>query len=328
MGHLRWVAAATLCSILLLGCSQPRSTGAVPNYARPGPFNVVVTRVGTDGSSFAVFRPSPYSALSFPSPIVTWGNGTGANPSDYGTLLSHLASWGFTVIASTLPDTGSGRQLLQGAHDLVDADDRMGSPFFHHLSVHEVAAVGHSQGATGAVRAAESGGSFISAVVAFSLPWNGHGPTGSTWDRPVHGPEPLGWSGANPGCPTALDCWPDPGLLRQPTFLISTRGPLDAVIANPGVERCYFDEIKAPAALGLVRRSDGKRADHLSIEDTANGGNPGGLLAYTTAWLLAELRHDPTAAGLFFGRRASLVESANWSGSQVKTAWSGDGACG
>ncbi len=273
-------------------------------------------------------RPSSYSALSFLSPIVTWGNGTGADPSDYSTLLSHLASWGFTVIASTLPNTGSGRELLEGAHYLVGADDRMGGPYFHHLSVHEVAAVGHSQGATGAVRAAELGGSFVSTVVVFSLPWNGQGPAGSTWDRPVDGPEPLGWSGANPDCATALDCWPDPSRLRLPTFLISTRGPLDAVIANPDVERCYFEEIKARAALGLVSRSDGKRADHLSIEDTTAGGNPGGLLAYTTAWLLAELRHDPTAAGLFFGSRASMLEDATWSGSQVKAAWSGDGACG
>ena len=328
MRYIRWVAVVTLSSVLLLGCSQPSSTGPALDYGRPGPFNVVATRVGTRGASFAVIRPSSYSTLSFLSPIVTWGNGTGANPSDYSALLSHLASWGFTVIASTLPDTGSGRELLAAAHYLVGADDRTGSPYFHHLSVHEVAAVGHSQGATGAVRAAELGGSFIATVVTFSLPWNGQGPVGSTWDRPADGPEPLGWSGANPDCPTALDCWPDPARLHQPTFLISTRGPLDAVIANPAVERCYFEEVEAPAVLGLVRRSDGKGADHLSIEDPTDGGNPGGLLAYITAWLLAELRHDPTAAGLFFGRRASLLESANWSGSRVKAAWSGAGPCG
>ena len=34
-------------------------------------------------------------------------------------LLRHLASYGFTVIASTLPNTGSGREIDAAAHYLV-----------------------------------------------------------------------------------------------------------------------------------------------------------------------------------------------------------------
>ena len=34
-------------------------------------------------------------------------------------LLSHLASYGFTVIASTLPNTGSGNEIDAAAHYLV-----------------------------------------------------------------------------------------------------------------------------------------------------------------------------------------------------------------
>jgi predicted dienelactone hydrolase len=33
-------------------------------------------------------------------PVITWGNGTGSNPSLYKVLLNHLASHGFVVIAS------------------------------------------------------------------------------------------------------------------------------------------------------------------------------------------------------------------------------------
>lgn len=273
---------------------------------------------GTDGAVLDVFRPSRYPAVSFPSPIVTWGNGTDADPADYSTLLDHLASWGFTVVASIRPDTGSGREILAAARELTAEDHRKGSIYFGHLATHAVAAMGHSQGAAGAVRAAELGGAFVKTVVTFSLPWNGQGPPGTTWDRNPTGPRPLGWSGPNPDCPTALDCWPDPARLHQPTFLASTRGPVDSVIANPVVERCYFDEIDAPAALGIVARSDGRIADHGSIEDATHGGNPGAYLGPTTAWLFAELRNDPTAAALFFGEHESFTRRGDWAGSTVK----------
>jgi len=309
-------AALVVASML----AAPRAGGAAtPDYAGPGPYAVVTASlVGPGGAAFDVFRPSSYRALSFRSPIVTWGNGTGANPDDYTTLLDHLASWGFTVVASTLPDTGSGRDILAGARDLVAADHRSRSPFFRHLANDEAAAMGHSQGATGAVRAGELGGSFVSTVVTFSLPWNGEGPIGSTWDRSPGSAQALGWSGANPDCATARDCWPDPGALRQPTLLLSTRGPIDAVIANPAVERCYFEEVRAPAVLGIVRMSEGRVADHVSIEDRAKGGNPGGFLGFTTAWLLARLRHDAPAESLFFGPHPALLQSTTWSGSEVK----------
>ncbi len=328
LATVRALALAAVLSTCLTGCLSAHASSAAPDYARSGPFDVVTAQmVGPTGAHFDLFRPSSYAALSFPSPIVTWGNGTGADPADYGTLLTHLASWGFTVIASTLPDTGSGQDILAAAHLLVDADRHAGSPFFHRLATDEVGAVGHSQGATGAVRAAELGGSFVSTVLTFSLPWNGHGPIGSVWDQPPGGLRPLGWSFANPDCPTALDCWADPARLHQPTFLVSTRGPLDAVIANPAVERCYFEEVDASAALGIVRTSDGRIADHNSVQDAADGGNPGAFLGYATAWLEAELRHDARAAGLFFGPHPSLVGPANWAGSQVKRTPSVGNGC-
>jgi hypothetical protein len=160
-------------------------------------------------------------------------------------------------------------------------------------------------------------------VVTFSLPWNGQGPVGSKWDLTGS----LGWSGANPDCPTARTCWPDPGALRQPTFLVGTYGPLDAIIAAPGVERCYFEDVHAPAALGMVRYSGGKQADHLTVMDGDVGGSPDGLLQYVTAWLLDQLRHDPVAATAFSGRHPSLLNDPDWPGSAVKSGWSGAPGC-
>src|SRR5690348_3198306 len=106
--------AAALAAAMLMAALTASLTGAARQpitlypvqaaFASPGPY-ATTTGTVTDGSGtviYDVFRPSDYSALGFTSPIVTWGNGTGASPSKVSDFLSHLASYGFTVIASTL----------------------------------------------------------------------------------------------------------------------------------------------------------------------------------------------------------------------------------
>ena len=78
--------------------------------------------------------------------------------------------------------------------------------------------------------------------------------------------------------------------VHQPTFLISTHGPEDSYIASPSVERAYFNEVKGRAALGILKASEGVKADHTSIENAAIGGNPADEIAYATAWLEFTLR--------------------------------------
>jgi pimeloyl-ACP methyl ester carboxylesterase len=256
----------------------------------------------TDASGTAIydlFYPSSYAALGFKSPVVTWGNGTGGTPGRVSTLLSHLASYGFTVIASTLPNTGSGHEIDAAAHYLVAEDSAAGSVFHGHLDVHDVAAVGHSQGATGAVRAATNDPALIKTVLTFSLP------------NPI-------WAASNPDCPTAADCTANPAALTQPVFFISTYGFWDSIIASPATERAFYLSTTVHAALGIIVASDGKLADHASIQNTADGGNPGGFLGYATAWLEYQLRGNATAAGAFTGAHPELVSNINWPGSATK----------
>jgi hypothetical protein len=72
------------------------------------------------------------------------------------------------------------------------------------------------------------------------------------------------------------------------------------------------------AALGIIQNSDGRAADHTSIQNAASGGNPGGFLGYATAWLEYQLRGSATAAGAFTGSHPELVSNSNWPGSAVK----------
>jgi hypothetical protein len=161
------------------------------------------------------------------------------------------------------------------------------------------ATVGTSQGATGAVRAATNDPALIKTVMTFSLP-------NAVWAAP------------NPDCPTAADCTAHPDVLTRPAFFVSTHGFFDSVIASPATEKAYFLSAPVHAALGIIKNSDGKPADHASIEDPAAGGNPGAFLGYATAWLEYQLRGNPTAASAFTGPHPELLANPNWPGSAVK----------
>src|SRR5262249_36517515 len=190
--------------------------------------------------------------LVFKSPSGPWCNGTGGKPADVAVFLRHLASYGFTVIATTLPNTGSGKEIDAAARYLLAQDSIQGSVFYHRLDITKVAAVGGSQGAGGAGRAARSGPALIQTVPTVPLP------------------NPF-WGRRQPDCPTRKDCEFGLSGLTMPIFLISTYGPFDAIIASPATERAFFRSTKVHAALGIILFSDHKLADHTSIAT-----NPGG----------------------------------------------------
>jgi pimeloyl-ACP methyl ester carboxylesterase len=288
-----------VCSLWAPAAMAASSAPVSAAFGAVGPFATTTAAIGEGTAAYDVFRPADYAQLGFKSPIVTWGNGTGDVPTDYTTLLSHFASYGFTVIATTLPNTGSGREIDAAARFLVRANSTAGSVFAHHLDIHAVAAVGHSQGATGAVRTANADPRLITSVMTFSLP-------------------ALTLSTPNPDCPVKTDCQYRLSRLTQPIFFIATHGPVDAVITDPANERADFGRIKGRAAVGLISLSEGRRADHASVEDSDLGGNPGDELGYATAWLEYTLRADKQAGVAFSGRHPELVSDPDWPGSLVK----------
>ncbi len=294
-------AAVLATSIGITACGPDPAYPVQAAYTPAGPY-ATATGVVKDSAGTVIddlFYPANYAALGFKSPIVTWGNGTGSQPQNYSTLLSHFASYGFTVIAPALANTGSGNEIDAAAHYLAAQDATTSSMFHGHLDVTKVAAAGTSQGAGGAVRAAVNDPALITAVLTFSLP-------------------NLIWVGPNPDCPTAADCTYHPAALSQPVFFISTHGPFDSVIASPPTEKAFYTSVPGSAALGIIRNSDGRAADHNSVANTAAGGNPGGELGYATAWLEYRLRGSTTAAAAFTGAHPELVANTNWPGSAVK----------
>lgn len=81
------------------------------------------------------------------------GNGTGATPKNYDSLLTHLASWGFIVIDSYSTQTGSGKAILDAAKYMVTQNKTAGSKFYQKIDTAHIGAAGHSQGAAGVINA-------------------------------------------------------------------------------------------------------------------------------------------------------------------------------
>ncbi|MCX4096967.1 alpha/beta hydrolase family protein [Nocardia sp. alder85J] len=283
-------------SIVAGGAPDAAADGAntiESSYSAAGPYATTTsTVVDEQGRGFTIVRPADYSALGFPSPILSWGNGTASTPREYTRLLGQLASYGFTVVASELSNTGSGVEIDAGTDYLVAQNAAGAGELSGRLDTARIGVFGHSQGAAGAVNAALHDPDRYAAVLTFSLP-------DQAWSRP------------NSDCPTAAACSTHPDQLRAPIFLIGTRGAFDAAIASPRTETAYYDSVPGHAALGIVA----KDTDHAMPTDKSR---PDADLGYTTAWFLAELRGDQRATAAFTGDDAELVHNTDWSGSAVK----------
>ena len=110
----RWSAMAVTASTWMTGMGvQPAAAATFPiesTYAASRGWAVSTgSRHRRQGDSFTLYYPTNLGAGGVRHPIVTWGNGTNAVPSQYSGLLNQLASWGFVVIASNSTATGSDR---------------------------------------------------------------------------------------------------------------------------------------------------------------------------------------------------------------------------
>src|SRR5262245_31819761 len=120
MARSRALAALALWMVVVATARSGRAASAIETaYRAVGPWAVSTTTVSTPSGAYTLFYPTNLGAGGFDHPILTWGNGTNATPSKYTGLLTHLASWGFVVIASNSGSTGLGTQMLDGVEFLI-----------------------------------------------------------------------------------------------------------------------------------------------------------------------------------------------------------------
>ena len=148
-------------------------TGTIElKYYAPGPWAVSTSSACCDSSKnkLDLYYPTNLGANGFLHPVLTWGNGSFASPSQYDYLLRHMASWGFVVIATEDFITGAGQTILDAANFLVHANSDSTSIFYHKVNVSQIGSFGHSQGATGAINALIKSAGAIKTVIPLELP--------------------------------------------------------------------------------------------------------------------------------------------------------------
>ena len=275
---------ALVCSSLfVIAGTQPASAATFPlesQFAAPGSWAVSTGSI-TDagGTSYSLYYPTNLGSGGVTHPIVSWGNGTNAMPSQYSGLLTQLASWGFVVVASNSTATGSGTQITAAANAMVAANGNPSSPFYQKLNTTKVAAVGHSQGAGGSTRAVIANPGLFTTLVTNALP-------------------AKVWVSAGQEYNTAN--------LTRPTFF--TGGATDWLIASPSTTTGYYNAKPGAAAVAVL-----KGAGHNNIQGTG-----GGYLGYVTAWLLYQLQGNTTARQVFVGT-PELLSNTNWQNQAVKS---------
>jgi hypothetical protein len=108
-----------------------------------------------DFALYTVYRPAVWKAGET-YPVITWGNGTCAQPEGYGALLRYVASYGYVVVAANSRWVGQGtpQPMLHALDFAAAANSDPTSPYYQKLDMTKVGAMGHSQGGQATVTAA------------------------------------------------------------------------------------------------------------------------------------------------------------------------------
>jgi hypothetical protein len=257
----------------------------------------------SSGNKFDLYYPANLGAGGFKHPILTWGNGTKAQPGQYDYFLKHLASWGFVIVATEDENTGPGQTILDAANYMIGENSNSSSIFFQKLDVKEIGTLGHSQGATGAINALIKSGGTIKTVIALELP------------RQFF-------------CRSKVNCTDTKNLTAGSIFFID--GSKDGI--SPPTQyswesgeqsiQAYYDA--TPSGIAKVKGTL-IRPDHVDLIGQPDcptdwkrwlfmcTGGVYGYLGYPTAWMMAQLQGDTYAAGAFANRSGEIFsETTNW----------------
>jgi len=143
---------------------------------------------------YTVYRPANW-VEGEQLPIVSWGNGTCAQPEGYGALLRYVASQGFFVVAPNSRYVGSGNEQKRAIDFALKANADPASPYYQKLDPTKIAAMGHSQGSMGTIAAASD--ARIKTVILFNGGTSASKPFfGVSGDRDVGSPTPSTYSTA------------------------------------------------------------------------------------------------------------------------------------
>jgi hypothetical protein len=297
-------AVALLGGIALQSCvvTHDHPTGAIEqHYYASGSWSVTATAAfaccDSLGHKYDIWYPTPLGNNGFKHPILTWANGTNAVTSQYNYLLTHLASWGFVVIATEDKATGPGQTVLDAANYLVARNGDPASMFFHKLDVSNIGALGHSQGAGGAINAMIKSMGSIKTSLPIELPSHAWC-TGNCIDTSTLGAGSIFF----------VDGSLDP--ISPPTQPPGTSG-LQSIAAFYGATPAAIPKVKG-TLIGPSHNDVTGQPDCASAVPPCLVGAYG-YIGYPTAWLMYRLQNDNYAHGAFVaGSGEMFSQPLNW----------------
>ena len=156
----------TICKLLLTTAlvavlASPGTAGAAgeatdstpsvgTDWGQPGPYGVK-----TDIEAVHTFYyPEDMGQSGERHPVIIWGNGTGAVPGIYSSLLRHWASHGFIVAAANTPMSNLAISMRAGIDVLEHRNADSGSVFHEKVDLEHIGSAGHSQGGAASIVAA------------------------------------------------------------------------------------------------------------------------------------------------------------------------------
>jgi hypothetical protein len=126
------------------------SCPAVTDYAAKGPFDAkVFDGVGPTGGYMLVRPDTTLGKDGFKHPVAVWGNGIATSADQYRTLLSHIASHGFVVIAC--PDATAERPCLNDGMEWLVKQNTAEGPMKGKLDITKELTIGYSWGGGAAI---------------------------------------------------------------------------------------------------------------------------------------------------------------------------------
>ncbi len=290
------------------GAPRDASTGTrAAAYTEEGPYAPVKTLLnqGVDTVTTGTTTLVPVDNINDPSgftlfypeggdederfPLLTWGNGTFTSPTFYESLINHVVSYGFIVIASNSADVGSGEEMLQAVEWALAQDEDSESPIYGKLDREQIGALGHSQGGSGTVMVGQD--ERIKAIAALS-------------GVPLQNTEE------------------EVAKIQCPTFYTTTTG--DA--ATPESVQAAYDATLTPAVFGVTNGGD--HDEYADVDDDPGGilafagltSNDGKRTrAAIAAWFDWQLKGKGELSALFLGEDCGFCgDSDNWSMFQSK----------
>jgi hypothetical protein len=140
----------------------------------PQPCNATAPNTGDclDYKLYSVYRPAIWPEGKIP--VLSWANGTCAQPEGYGGLLRYVASYGYFVVAANSRQVGTGVEQKHAIDFAEAANADPKSPYYGHLDLTKVGVFGHSQGSASTAAAASD--SRVTSAILFN--------TGDTLSKP------------------------------------------------------------------------------------------------------------------------------------------------